>query len=284
MQHQVLHLHPRLLLLLQRFPGFHVPGHRQLEAWEVSAEFLLNCCHPLGCLALRHPSCIPSLPTRGGGRGVRTPGTRAWGCRGIQAGTHRNVRFLLENSNLGRDGWLLFDVNEALLVSPQCYSTHHLWLYELPDCKSIFNPGAAIHLHKKNPQSLSLNPWALSRTLFRVGLAQVCCGMDPERLGNVWEEAERVTSVTSPGHHHYRSYKAKQPPTHTLLFLCKALLDLLLYPPCFVFDTFLDRLCSRKLSMIKGERVRLGITLSRQHSFFCVSAQTITEIAKITKS
>lgn len=25
-----------------------------------------------------------SLPTRGGGRGVRTPGTRAWGCRGIQ--------------------------------------------------------------------------------------------------------------------------------------------------------------------------------------------------------
>lgn len=65
--------------------------------------------------------------------------------------------------------------------------------------------------------------------------------MDPETLGNVWEGAKLVTSVTSPGHHHYRSYKAKQTPTHTFLFLCKDSLDLLLYPACFVFDTFLDR-------------------------------------------
>lgn len=110
MQHQVLHLHPWLLLLLQCCLGFHVPGHRQLQPWEVSPEFLLNWCHPLGCLALRHPSCIPSLPTRGGGRGVRTLGTGAWGSRGIWPGSHRNVRFLLENSSLGRDCWLLFDV------------------------------------------------------------------------------------------------------------------------------------------------------------------------------
>lgn len=213
MQHQVLHLHPWLLLLLQRFLGFHVPGHRQLQPWEVSPEFLLNWCHPLGCLALRHPSCIPSLPTRGGGRGVRTPGTRAWGSRGIRPGTHRNVRFLLENSNLGRDCWLLFD---APLQRKHCWwvlsahCAHHLWE---SDCKSIFNlcaPRALIHLQlqTENPQRPCqpfLTSLSISRTLLRGELARVCCGMEPETLGNAWEEAQC-----------YLSYFSRAPPLQKL--------------------------------------------------------------------
>lgn len=104
MQHQVLHLHPWLLLPLQHFLGSHVPGHRQSQPWEVSAELLLNCCHPLGCLALRHPSCIPALPTRGGGRGVRT-GDQGLGLQGNPARHPQECSIPARKQQFG-EGWL----------------------------------------------------------------------------------------------------------------------------------------------------------------------------------
>lgn len=209
---------------------------------------------------------------------MRTPGTRAWGSRGIWPGSHRNVRFLLENSSLGRDCWLLFDV--PLLVSPQRCPAHHLWVYELPDCKSIFNlcaPRAVIHLQlqMKNPQrtcqpfldlpqhsaghclGLNWHRFAVGWTLKRWEMFGKKQSVLPQLLlqGTTITEATRQNNLL-----HTLSYFCVKPH-----LICCSILHAL-----YLIHFLTDRLCSRKLSMIKGERVRLGITLSKQYSFFCV--------------
>lgn len=90
-----------------------------VTALGISPELLLNRCHPLGCLALRHPSCIPSLPTWGGGRGVRTPGP-GLGAAGESGQAPTGMLDSCKKTAIweGRAGcWC----KGSTLVSPRCY-------------------------------------------------------------------------------------------------------------------------------------------------------------------
>lgn len=68
---------------------------------------------------LATPQLHPISSHMGRRQRCENAGTRTWGSRGIRPGTHRNVKFLLENSHLGRRAgcWC----KGRTLVSPQCY-------------------------------------------------------------------------------------------------------------------------------------------------------------------